>query len=73
MMHKRFSSLKSSFNAVNSENSTTLEELRSAELERLKLRDQIDELRKVEEKYHAFKEYEPEIKHYLNSFSTLAR
>jgi septal ring factor EnvC (AmiA/AmiB activator) len=72
-MHKRFNMLKSSFNSINTEKSKISEDLRAAELDCHKLREQVQDLKAMEAKYRTWKQREPEIRHYLDSFSSLSR
>jgi hypothetical protein len=72
-MHKRFNALKSSLNAINAEKPKMTEDLRTSELECHKLREKIQELKAIEVKYRTWKQREPEIRYYLDSFSSLSR
>jgi hypothetical protein len=71
MMHKRYNSLKSSFISVKENHSKAQTDIRVLELERMRFREQIEECTKVKVKYEAWKEREPKIKAYLQSFSQL--
>jgi hypothetical protein len=73
MMHNRFNRLKSSFNSVNAQKLRLTEDLRISELECLRLRDRVEDLEVFQEKYMSWKQREPEITHYLDSFSDVVR
>ncbi len=72
-MHKRFQLLKSSFNASNKEKFKLDEELRSKEYKILALKEEIDNLKIMREKYEKWKTREPEITRYLNGYAALVR
>jgi len=69
MMHKRHDMLKSSFISIKEELSRSQADLRVSELESFRLREQMEEYKKIKTKYNAWREREPKIKAYLHSFS----
>jgi len=73
MMHKRHDMLKSGFISIKEELSRSQADLRVSELESFRLREQMEECKKIKTKYNAWREREPKIKAYLQSFSQLVK
>lgn len=73
MMAKRYKEASTTANEDKTkvQDLTTL--LQDTKKETADLRLQIDELRVVERKYKSFKKREPEIRHLLGNFATLAK
>jgi hypothetical protein len=72
-MHKRFNILKSSLKHMAQETDRLSEDLRTAELDKVLLNERIEQLRIYEQKQKMFEKREPEIKHYLEQYSILAK
>lgn len=72
-MRQRFDEAKQSLAAGDKRTRQHLASIQALREERIALQSRIEKLEAVEKKYKAYKDREPEIKHYLEQFSGIAR
>jgi hypothetical protein len=73
MMCKRFEEAKRSIVAADKRTRELFASVQNLKEERTTLQWSIKSLEAVEKKYETFKDREPEIKHYLRQFASIAR